>query len=454
MRPLLQRLRLEIAAPAALALTIFVIACGSSSPAGLREAGHSLRWVALGALLLIAAAYALARPNAPHVRVWPLLPAVWLTALAAVSTAWSVQPRLTFERAVSLAIVVAVACLLAYATADDPVARRRLIQGLVAGGALIAVGGVVLLGIDRELATVGNQHGTRYQGLGENPNTVALLAALASPAAAWCALEARGRASRALAWTSFAAIFGSLVAAQSRGAIAGVGAGLLLLTLLPRPRVVRLALTGGIVVLLLFAAQLSSLRFTSITTTARQTPAPAQPPQSGSAGDAQGPDLMQFPVAREEDLGHPFYSRRDIDLGVISSAGRVEAWRGAFHTAMSRPLVGYGFGTEDRVFVDRYYVFEGARPENSYLGWLLQLGATGLAAFALFAASLLGVLIRVVRTASPAERSVAVGLGAITMSGLVAALTQSYLYSAGNVAMLTFWVGAAALALSVRSTRG
>lgn len=492
MLSLLQRLRLEIAAPAALALTIFVVACGSSSPAGLREAGQSLRWVALGTLLLIATAYALARPKAPRVWITPLLPLVGLTALAAASTAWSVEPRLTFERASSFAIVVGTACLLAYATAEDPAARGRLVRALMAGGTLVAAAGLVLLAIDRELVTIGSP--TRFRGLGENPNTVALLAALAAPAAAWSALEARSRTSRAVAWTSFAVSFGSLVAAQSRGAIVAVGAGLVFLTLLlPRPALVRAGVVGGAAVLLAVGIQLSSLRFDTIVTTtrtvpAKQDPAAAQPNPTGDTAEIGQPPTGepaeigqlptgepaevaqtaaalgayyrtfgkpgQFSVAREEEFGHPFFTGEEGKLGVVSSSGRIEAWRGALSTAMSRPLLGHGFGTEDRVFVDRYYSFKGARPENGYLGWLLQLGAAGLAAFAVFAAAVLAALIRARRSSDPTEWSVTVGLGAVAAAGIVAALTQSYLYSAGNIAMLTFWVAAAAVALSSRAARG
>ena len=48
--------------------------------------------------------------------------------------------------------------------------------------------------------------------------------------------------------------------------------------------------------------------------------------------------------------------------------------------AAERPIAGYGFGTEDTVFVDRFYSFDGGFVENTYLGLFLQLGAAGLGA--------------------------------------------------------------------------
>ena len=93
------------------------------------------------------------------------------------------------------------------------------------------------------------------------------------------------------------------------------------------------------------------------------------------------------------------------------------------------------------------------RPENALIGWLLQLGAAGLAAFLLFGLALLVTLWRAVRRAPTTERSVAVGLAAVAFAGFLAASGQSYVYSAGNIATLTFWVAALALAATREGTR-
>ena len=46
-----------------------------------------------------------------------------------------------------------------------------------------------------------------------------------------------------------------------------------------------------------------------------------------------------------------------------TSSGRTQAWRGAIGQAEQRPVVGYGFGTESRVFIDRWSGFVGSVPE-------------------------------------------------------------------------------------------
>jgi O-antigen ligase len=97
-------------------------------------------------------------------------------------------------------------------------------------------------------------------------------------------------------------------------------------------------------------------------------------------------------------------------------------------------VAGYGFGTEDRVFVDRYVFFNSNVPENSYIGLFLQLGLVGLAllgAFTLFA------IVRALRTAGGPN---AAACAAVVAAGLVLALFQSYLYAAGNNATAAFWI--------------
>ena len=83
----------------------------------------------------------------------------------------------------------------------------------------------------------------------------------------------------------------------------------------------------------------------------------------------------------EDELGHPPLGgyRPPVERTLLGSSGRAQAWVGGVQQAARRPILGYGFGTEDRVFVDRFYAFEGDFVENSYIGTFLQLGAAGVA---------------------------------------------------------------------------
>jgi O-antigen ligase len=118
---------------------------------------------------------------------------------------------------------------------------------------------------------------------------------------------------------------------------------------------------------------------------------------------------------------------------VFDTSGRVHAWEGALRQGDDRPLLGYGFGTEEKVFVDRYRDFEGGVPENSFIGLFLQLGAVGLAVFLALLAALVGAALRA------GGRVAAVGL-AVLATGIVLAVVQSYVYAVGNVATLGVWI--------------
>jgi hypothetical protein len=136
---------------------------------------------------------------------------------------------------------------------------------------------------------------------------------------------------------------------------------------------------------------------------------------------------------------------------LLGSSGRVLAWEGATRLSLERPVLGYGFGTEDRVFVDRIFFFQGDRPENAYIGFALQLGVVGLGLFLAFGVALLAMFVRALRRGLPRDGDV-VAFACVVLAGFVMALVQSFVYSVGNIGTLTFWI--AAFAVAALSRRG
>jgi hypothetical protein len=131
---------------------------------------------------------------------------------------------------------------------------------------------------------------------------------------------------------------------------------------------------------------------------------------------------------------------RHQNRSIFGSSGRSEAWRGAIGQGNARPLLGYGFGTEERVFDDRYRSYQGDRVENSFIGMYLQLGAVGLAALIALLAAVATAGLRARRSATNAALLGVVAGGIVLMCG------QSFAYSAGNVATLPFWLCACLVA--------
>ena len=196
---------------------------GSSSVQALVTVGSKLRWVALFALAAVALALAYRERREAVGR--PLLAVgvlgVWFMALALVSTAWSVDPRLTFERAVSFAVMLTAAGGLALTARARPGLPAALLYGILAASVAAALAGAVMVvlahGDAVQAATV--QSPSRLRGLGENPDTVSMLLGFAMPISLWALLRARSLRGRLLALATVVLLLGSISASGSRGAL-------------------------------------------------------------------------------------------------------------------------------------------------------------------------------------------------------------------------------------------
>ncbi len=192
-----------------------------------------------------------------------------------------------------------------------------------------------------------------------------------------------------------------------------------------------------------------------------QVPQPAKKdpilnPEFG-AREPLGPADAQFILPLESEIDFPGLKARAKPRRLFETSGRLTAAAGALEQAAERPIVGFGFGTEERAFVDRYYNFTAARVENAYVATALQLGIVG-------AAVLLGFLgltavrgLRLVDRLEGSSRRVAAAALGVFAAGLVLGGTQSFMTSVGSPATAPFWLatfllGGATLA-TARATR-
>jgi O-antigen ligase len=416
------------------AATIFAVSLASSSVGELILVGRPARWVMLAALcgVSVAAALLVARRRLPLLAY--ALP-FGLLLVAYVSAGWSVDPSLTARRATAFAAVVITGTALASVAAARPEVERAVLRGVLLGATALALGGLAVLAFAHgdAIQAADTQSPARYQGLGGNPNTAAMLLALGVPLALCLVLQGRRVVVRVAAAAALALLAGSVVASGSRGALIAALVGALVLVgavARGRRRLVVAAATAAAFGLGVWITQL---------------PKPLQRPAhraSASTFPAFEPNAERvLPLSQEIGAAaHPSIRRR-----LLGSSGRTQAWAGALHTWERRPVAGYGFGTEERAFVDRYYTFDAGLPENSYIGTLLQLGLAGLA---LLVAAALWALARF-RLSPPAA--------ALLAGGLVLAFTQSYLFAVGNDATIPVWLAwfmlAAAAARRARAPR-
>jgi hypothetical protein len=428
----LSRLPLELAVAVVICLTLVDVALGSNWSIDVRRVAGPLRWVLLAALAVLALAWALSR-GSRRGSVALVLGAA-LVGLAGLSALWSVDPRLSVARCVAFGTVLVAAGAIALAARGDRRAARTVLLAVLAGAVAVALAGLAILVVDYgsavQEATLST--GARYRGLGQSPNTVVMLFAVAMPIAVALGLRA-GRNGRIAAGLALALLAGSIVASGSRGALlagfvaSAVPALVHFRTL--RARLVVVAVAG--------AALAVGLALTTI-----PDPNPNYRKSAVSSTIPCTPNDAQCSLRLEDEIGRPTGFEAPKGRSIFGSSGRLDAWRGALREGAERPGVGFGFGTESKAFTDRYYTFQGGVPENSYIGMFLQLGAVGFLLLVGLAVALLVAAVRAVRTSDSESRGVAAACAAILLVGLGLALFQSYLYAAGNTATLSVWLGA------------
>jgi O-antigen ligase/polysaccharide polymerase Wzy-like membrane protein len=392
---------------------------------------RSIRWVALAELGVVAALFLVVRRRA----VVPvgLAAAALLSAFALVSAGWSGDPELTLGRALSFAILLGVAATLAAASGGEARICAQLLLGVLAAVTFIAVAGVFELfhSYDQAVVPATRGQGARYNGIGQNPNQIAMLLALALPLALWAFVEARSRFGKTAAVGLFVFFDASLVASGSRGAIVGAFAGCVAFAFvtLRRRRALSLLALAAFFALNVLVTQLPPTAETE----------PILNPEFGRQPKLSAQDLnSRLPL--ESEFGFPGENAPAGKRTLIFSSGRSQAWVGAFEQAFERPLLGYGFGTEERVFVDRYYLFVGERVENSYLGTLLQLGPLGVGLLVLVLGLPLATWLRRRTLLLSDSARVGAAAGGVAAAGLVLAVPQSFLTSVGSPPAAPFWL--------------
>lgn len=432
----------ETAAGLTLGVTVFCMVLGSASMHGVVGPGRKLRWAALLALVAVALVVVLRdRRRAPAFGVplrRALLLGAWFVAVAAVSATWSVDSRLTLGRAGSLGLVFIAAAALAFVARTRPLLPVRLLQGILVGATAAAAGGLVALAFfhDTAVQAATVQSPARFQGLGQNPDTVSMLCGLAFSIGVWAFVRARSLPARLLSGGSLVLFAGTIAASGSRGAILAALAGGTLFAL-AHPARIRQRLSIALAVIVAMTG------VTAATRIPKPLPytAATQPVGTKSSGTQLPPPGT--PVGTNERqydgrLADELYRYQPGPRSLLQSSGRLQAWRQAIDQADARPALGYGFGTENKVFINRSSNFNGTYAENSFIGLYLQLGAIGLASFVALLVAVGVAAVGAVRSA--AVEAPAPALAAVFTSGLALMLIQSYAYSAGNIVTVAFWV--------------
>src|SRR5438105_4751090 len=177
----LRRLPLEGAIRLAIPVTIVLVAFGSNWSPSVRSVAQPLWRLSLAGLCALALAFAVTRMGgrdvARGVRSAGYRLAAAFVALSAVSALWSVDARLTLERVAAVGLMLLAAGALGLATSNDSKLVERLLVSVLAGAVAVAVLGLLLLAVSpgHAVQEATKTVATRYRGIGQNPNTVAML---------------------------------------------------------------------------------------------------------------------------------------------------------------------------------------------------------------------------------------------------------------------------------------
>lgn len=143
-----------------------------------------------------------------------------------------------------------------------------------------------------------------------------------------------------------------------------------------------------------------------------------------------------------ETLAKEFFKTYIRIESISVLGGRLEAWQEAVGLIMDKPLFGYGFGVEDKIFGLKKIMFRvhsGAYVHNSFLGMLLQLGLLG---FVMFFVPLFVFLFKElsVRDENQEVPVLRCALRSSLIAGLVCCVSESWIYSVGNTQVFPFWI--------------
>jgi exopolysaccharide production protein ExoQ len=393
-------------------LLVLVGANGSATRA--KSICLDARWGALFALALVLAPY-LRRLERRDLRIVALLATI--PAVGLVSILWSVDPRLTFERVVSFSVVILIAVGIALwrrtsAATGPALVRAIAFTNLAVVAASLAEGAV----------WPGARENGELRGVFENPNGLGLFLGLTAPSVvAW--LEYRGW-QRAIV-PFLAGTGGIALLSHSRSGLVALIASMAVFEI-GRRRFRRLALEAVVVAVALVVALLvvkplvhhaPAATHTGVVSTAA--------PGARAVGGAQG-----------------WLDR--------ATGARTEAWRATDGFIRSRPVLGWGFGTGDRIFGRYPYrvhfvYFEGDNPNNGYLQLVLELGILGAALALLPLAAGVAAGVRALRR-GPVD-PVTAAMVATLAAGLLAAVVESLFESAGAPWALLIWTATAAAVL-------
>jgi len=308
---------------------------------------------------------------------------------AFLSIFYSPFPQLTLERATTILLLyISVFWIIwKYAYSQGP---EKIVYLILQVAMIIFIAGYLMIFIGPYRAFF---HG-RFEGIFQNPNSIGIICALLIPLSLWKFLETKKKSALIL----FFLMLASLLLSASRGSINAtvIGLGYFIYIRSKKYRPLVFSFTMSFVLILIWIVET---------------------------------------LAKQYFIG---YIRAET---LPTGAGRFEVWPIALNLIIDKPILGYGFGIEEKILQIKHIVphlHPGGYFHNSYLGMMLQLGIPG---FIIFYTPLLILIFKEVFLRQNKQiSSLRYALQASVIAGLSCAFFESWVYSVGNSQAFPFWV--------------
>jgi O-antigen ligase len=310
-----------------------------------------------------------------------------------LSAFYSIDPALTIKRSSTFLLLYISVFWVIYPTIDSREDSVETINVILYAASIPFFFSLIILLSSPSSAFLGS----RFRGYFSNPNSVGSISAILCPLLIWKAVDKKSTFGKIF----LAVIVPALFLSGSRSGLLGAFLGSLFYLFNTKKKYrIPATLIGSIVILFIL-----------------------------TIGESAIPSISSYLRLNTER------SQNEETLKDISS-GRTENWNKMTLLLRKKPLLGYGFGTEDKLlgFYNITVASTGKTAHNAFLGIAVQLGIIG---FLLFFSPIIYILLMPINSKDKIEYS----LTGVIIGGLVAGLFESWMYAVGSAFAFPFWVG-------------
>ena len=355
-----------------------------------------LRWVPFIVFLLILVLHIFKNKNLPRKIEW-IDKFLFIIIIAMfLSSFYSIDPALTIQRSITFLLLYISVFWVIYPAVDSEEKAEEIINVILYAASIPFFFSLIVALSSPSSAFLGS----RFNGYFDNPNTIGSISAMICPLLIWKAFDKKSTFGKIFLVVMLPALFLS----GSRSGLLGAFLGSLFYVFHTKKKYrLPATLIGAIIVLIVLT--LGGLGENVINSTSSYL------------------RLGTESAKNEEAL-------KDI------SSGRTENWDKMLLLLGKRPLLGYGYGTEDKLL--NYYnitvASTGKSAHNAFLGIAVQMGIPG---FLLFFSPLIYILLTPINKKGKTVYCVT----GLVIGGMVSGLFESWMYSVGSAFAFPFWVG-------------